>query len=81
MVVTVCVGSSCHVRGSQDVIKLYERLILEHNLHERVTLKGSFCMDRCTEGVNLEIDGESLSARTIEDADRLFREKVMGKCT
>ena len=77
--ITVCVGSSCHVRGARAIIKRYARLIEERNLGEKVILKGSFCMDRCAEGVNLEINGEPLSAQTVAEAERIFEDKVVAE--
>jgi len=75
--ITVCVGSSCHVRGARKIIRRYTELIEKRHLKDLVVLKGSFCMDRCTEGVNLEINGEPASAQTLEGAERIFEEKVM----
>jgi len=79
VVITVCVGSSCHVRGSHEIIRRYEQLIVEHHVKDEVTLKGCFCMERCTEGVNMDIDGEPLSAQTLQDAERIFQEKVLAR--
>jgi len=77
--VTVCVGSSCHVRGARDIIQLFKRLIEEEGLQDKVRLKGSFCMERCTEGVNMDIDGEILSARSVDEAHEIFHERVTRK--
>ena len=77
--VTVCVGSSCHVRGARDIIRRYSQLIEERRLKDKVRLKGSFCMDRCTEGVNLDIEGEPLSAHSLEEAEQIFEEKVKAR--
>jgi NADH:ubiquinone oxidoreductase subunit E len=77
--VTVCVGSSCHVRGARNVIELFKDLIATRSLQDKVRLKGCFCMDRCTEGVNLNIDGEVMSARTVEEARELFDRHVQMK--
>ena len=79
MVITVCVGSSCHVRGSHEILQRYSDLIAEHRLKEQVSLRGSFCMERCAKGVNMDIDGEPLSAQTLQEAERIFQEKVLGK--
>jgi len=79
--ITVCVGSSCHVRGARGIIQRYEELIAERDLGDTVVLKGSFCMDRCTEGVNMEINGEPLNAQTLDEAERIFEEKVMTLAT
>ena len=75
--ITVCVGSSCHVRGSYLVIKLLSSLLEELNLKDRVELKGSFCMERCTEGMNLKINDEFFSIESPESARQLFDEKVL----
>ena len=75
--ITVCVCSSCHIRGARRIIERYSELIASRRLKDDVLLKGSFCMDRCTEGVNMEINGKPFSARSLEDAERLFEEEVM----
>ena len=79
MVITVCVGSSCHVRGSHEILQRYTDLIIEHRLKDQVSLRGSFCMERCAEGVNMDIDGEPLSAQSLKDAERIFHDKVLSK--
>ena len=48
MVVDVCVGSSCHLKGSYDVIQKLQKLIAENNLEDKVTLKASFCLGNCS---------------------------------
>jgi NADH-quinone oxidoreductase subunit G len=67
------------VRGSHEILQRYSDLIAEHQIKDRVNLRGSFCMERCTEGVNMDIDGEPLSAQTLQEAERIFQEKVLGK--
>ena len=47
MIVTICIGSSCHLKGSRDVIQELEKLINEHGLKDKVELNGSFCMGEC----------------------------------
>jgi hypothetical protein len=79
VVITVCVGSSCHVRGSHEILQRYSDIIAEHRLKDQVSLRGSFCMERCAEGVNMDIDGEPLSAHNLKDAERIFQDKVLSK--
>jgi len=76
--VTVCVGSSCHVKGARDVIVRFNNLLIENNLTDKVELQGSFCMERCGEGVNWRIDDEPFTSATCEDAVAVFREKLLG---
>ena len=48
--ITICIGSSCHLHGSRDVIQVLEKLVTAHGLTDKVELKGSFCMGECTKG-------------------------------
>ena len=76
--VTVCVGSSCHLKGSRNVIVRFNELLAKHGLKDKVALKGSFCMERCGEGVNWQIDDELLTSPSVEDAIAIFRQRVIG---
>jgi len=75
--VTVCVGSSCHVKGARDVIECFKDLLTENSLTDKIELQGSFCMERCGEGVNWQIDDEPFTSATCEDAVAVFREKLL----
>ena len=75
--VTVCVGSSCHIKGARDVIMRVNELLKGHDLEDKVELKGSFCMERCGEGINWQINDEPLTSSTVEDALKTFRAKIV----
>jgi NADH:ubiquinone oxidoreductase subunit E len=75
--VTVCVGSSCHIKGAREVIMRFNELLKEHELGDKVELKGSFCMERCGEGINWQINDEPLTSSTVEDALKTFRTKIV----
>ena len=76
--VTVCVGSSCHLKGAREVIVRFNELLQRHALQDKVFLKGSFCMERCGEGVNWQIDDEPFTSASEADAVEVFRRKVLG---
>ena len=61
MKVTVCIGSSCHLKGSRQVVEEFQRLIAENKLSDRVELGGTFCMGNCQQGVCVTVDGELYS--------------------
>ena len=61
MTITVCIGSSCHLKGSKVVIERLQELIEKNNLKEKVELKGSFCMGNCQNGVCATIDEKTVS--------------------
>ena len=75
--VTVCVGSSCHLRGARDVIVRFSELLERSGLTDKVTLKGSFCMERCGEGINWQIDEEPFTSASQEEAVEAFGQKVL----
>ena len=68
MKVTVCIGSSCHIKGSRQVVEQLQYLISENKLEDMVELSGAFCMGRCQEGVCVTVDGEffSVSPETVK---------------
>ena len=58
MKVTVCIGSSCHIKGSRQVVEQLQYLIAENKLEDQVELSGAFCMGRCQEGVCVPVNDE-----------------------
>ena len=56
MKVTVCIGSSCHIKGSRQVVEELQRLINENNLGDKVELSGTFCLGKCQQGVCVTVD-------------------------
>ena len=75
--VTVCVGSSCHIKGSRQIIVRFNELLKEHGLEDKIELQGSFCMERCGEGLNWQIDDEPITSGSVEEAIRTFTAKVL----
>ena len=58
MKVTVCIGSSCHIKGSRQVVEQLQYLISENKLGDKVELGGTFCMGNCQQGVCVTVDEE-----------------------
>jgi NADH:ubiquinone oxidoreductase subunit E len=61
--ITVCIGSSCHLKGARRVVELLELYIAEANLGDRVALSGAFCMGNCVNGVSVRVDGRLVSLK------------------
>ena len=76
MKITVCIGSSCHLKGSRQVVEKLQALIAENNLDEKVELSGTFCMGKCQSGVCCTIDDEFLSL-TPETAENFFDDEIL----
>ena len=75
--VTVCVGSSCHIKGAREMIARFNDFLTKEGLEDKVELKGSFCMERCGEGINWQINDEILSSPSAEAGAETFRKKFM----
>ena len=80
MKITVCIGSSCHLKGSRQVVEALQRLVRECGLEDRVELCGAFCMGNCTNGVSVKIDEELFSLKP-ENVPSFFENEVLGRLT
>ena len=75
MKVTVCIGSSCHIKGSRLVVDRLQDLIKEYNLGDKVDLGGVFCIGKCQQGVCVTVDEEFFSV-TPETVDEFFEKNI-----
>ena len=80
MIIQICVGSSCHLKGSSDIIELLEKAVADHHLETEVTLVGSFCIGKCNRiGVTVQVDDEIHTGITRENFKEFFTENVLNK--
>jgi NADH:ubiquinone oxidoreductase subunit E len=76
MKITVCIGSSCHIKGSRQVVETLNRLIREYNVTDKVELGGTFCMGKCQQSVCVELEGEVFSVSP-DTAEAFFKNEVL----
>ena len=78
MKVNICIGSSCHIKGSRQIVERLQALVQEKGLEDKVELGGTFCMGDCVNGVNVTVDGvkHSVSPETV---DEFFEKEVLAK--
>ena len=78
MKVIICIGSSCHLKGSRQVVEKLQALVKENHLEDKVELGVTFCMGDCVNGVNVTVDGEkhSVSPDTTEE---FFQKEILAK--
>ena len=75
MIVEICVGSSCYLKGSQDIVQMFEEALEANKLKDEVTLTGSFCIGRCNRtGVTIQVAGV-----TREGFGEFFQKNIMSK--
>lgn len=78
MKVTVCIGSSCHIKGSRQVVEALQGLISQNNLSDKVTLTGTFCLGKCQQGVCVMVD-ETFFSVTPDTVENFFVENILKK--
>ena len=78
MKVTVCIGSSCHIKGSRQVVEALQHLINENNLTGKVELGGTFCLGKCQQGVCVTVDEEFHSV-TPTNVNEFFENEIAKK--
>lgn len=78
MKITVCIGSSCHIKGSRQVVEQLQYLIAENSLKDQVELAGTFCMGKCQQGVCVTVD-DAFHSVTPETVKAFFEENVLKK--
>ncbi|HAN44247.1 MAG TPA: NADH-quinone oxidoreductase subunit F [Ruminococcaceae bacterium] len=74
--IQVCVGSSCHIKGSYQVIKTFENLIRQNHLDDKLVLKASFCMGRCMSGISVTVDGMPIENVGFANAEEVFYKHI-----
>lgn len=78
MKVTVCIGSSCHVKGSRQVVEQLQELISSNALDDKVELAGTFCLGKCQESVSVCI-GEEVFSVSPESVEDFFNTQIKAK--
>ena len=76
MTITICIGSSCHLKGSRTIIQKLEELITERQLNDKIELNGSFCMGDCSNGVCVKIN-DVLFSVSPETVNTFFENEVL----
>lgn len=79
MIILVCVGSSCHLKGSAEIVELLQKAIEEYHLQDDVVLAGSFCIGKCNRvGVTVQINDDVHAGITVENFRDFFSQHVLG---
>ena len=76
--ITVCIGSSCHIKGSRQVVEQLQYLIAENKLGDKVELGGTFCMGKSQQGVCVTVN-DSFHSVTPETVEEFFKKEILAK--
>lgn len=78
MKITVCIGSSCHLKGSRLIVEELQHLIAKNNLKDQVELTGEFCKGNCQNGIGVTVD-DTLFSLTPNTTKEFFEEEVLAR--
>lgn len=79
MNISVCIGSSCHIKGSYKIVELMKNALKDNGLEDTVQLGASFCLGKCTSGVSIKIDDEIICGVSEENFSEIFDKYVLKK--
>ena len=80
MIIQVCVGSSCHLKGSPEIVEFLQKAVEEYHLEDEVTLAGSFCIGKCNRvGVTIQVDDDIHVGITKENFKEFLQENILSK--
>ncbi len=78
LIVQVCVGSSCHLKGSAEIVALLQKAIEEHHIEDEVTLAGSFCIGKCNRiGVTIQVNDDVHVGITRDNFRDFFQKNIL----
>ena len=78
LIVQVCIGSSCHLKGSETIVELLESAIAEHHIEDEIVLTGSFCIGKCNRtGVTVQIHDDVHVGITTENFRDFFKTNIL----
>ena len=79
LLITICVGSSCSLRGSDELASELFRLIEKEKLEGLVDIVGAFCMDACSKGVSVRVGDREFSGIRPQEAEAFFYKEILGQ--
>ena len=78
IIIQICVGSSCHLKGSPEIVQMFQSAIAEHKLEDDVILTGSFCIGKCNRvGVTVQVNDDIHVGLTPETFREFFKENIL----
>ena len=78
MIIQVCVGSSCHLKGAPEIVELLQKAVEDYHLEDKVTLTGSFCIGKCNRiGVTVQVNDDVHVGVTRENFREFFKKNIL----
>jgi len=72
----ICLGSSCFSRGNRDVVQFIREYLRKNHLDDRVVFRGARCLDQCSNGPNMIINGRIVEGVTLDRVEKILEENL-----
>ena len=74
--VSVCVGTSCLLRGAQDMLHALIGHVEERGLQDAVDIQATFCFEQCDRGPTVSVGEQVLERCTFEQACEVLEQEL-----
>ena len=76
--IQICIGSSCHLKGAPEIVRLLQKYIKDNSCEDRIALTGPLCAGRCNrDGVTVTVGDDVYTGVTPEGFDAFWNDKIV----
>jgi len=75
--IEICLGSSCFSRGNREVVQVIRDYLRKNHLDDKVVLRGARCMNRCSEGPFIIINGRTFASTGVQDIEKILEKELV----
>ena len=80
MIIQACVGSSCYLKGSQEIVEMLQDAMTEHQIENEITLIGALCIGKCNRvGVSIKVNEEIHFGITKDNYQEFFNQNILSQ--
>jgi len=73
--IEICLGSSCFSRGNKDLVQGIREYLRKNHLDDKVIFRGARCLNRCSEGPFIIINGKTYEKTGIQDLEKILEKE------
>lgn len=80
LIVSVCVGTNCYLKGSYDVLQEFIQLSRKYDIEKKVEFKGTFCIENCAHGPSVKIGLENQKfGVAVDEIEQFFMSEILSR--
>lgn len=74
--VSICFGTSCFIKGSQNLLQAITDFIHENSIEEKIEVMATFCFEECDNGPNIKVGDEIIPKCTSDMAIKAIKKQL-----